>query len=155
MIKDGFKWSKTSNQANLVDFTNSLLSILEWKDDRVLLNNRFLSGLEIEVDYNTTVELTDKEFQSVYYSSLEYRYADNNEISRELKENVGVFRRLWERVPQYLAIHKLEKNLIERLTKVTDELEKITVELGKVTSEINNLKLNFNELSLSQTDKLI
>ncbi len=39
-----FKWSKNSNQANLVDFTHSLLSILEWKDERVFLNKNILSG---------------------------------------------------------------------------------------------------------------
>ena len=155
ITKKSFKWSKSSNQANLVDFTNSLLSILEWKEERVFLNKSILSGKEIEIDYQTALELTDKDFQNIYNPSLEYRYADNNEISRELKENVGIFRRFWERVPQYLAIRNIEKGVMERLEKVTGELGTLTDNIGKLKQEINALKLNFNELSLSLTDKPI
>ena len=156
-VKMSFKWSKNSNQANLVDFTNSLLSILEWKDERVFLNKSILSGKEIviEIDYQTALELTDKDFQNMYNPSLEYRYADNNEISRELKENVGKFRRFWERVPQYLAILNIEIRVMQRFEKVTGDLGKLTDDIGKLRQEMNTLKLNFNELSLSLRDKPI
>ena len=153
--KKSFKWSKSSNQANLVDFTHSLLSILEWKDERVFLNKSILSGKEIEIDCQTALELTDKDFQNIYNPSLEYRYADNNEISRELKENVGIFRRFWDRVPQYLAILNIEIRVMQRFEKVTGDLGKLTDDIGKLRQEINDLKLNFNELSLSLTDKPI